>query len=518
MDNRLYTAAETRSLDVAAMDSGIPGMALMERAGEAVVRCIQGRWPQWRELRVGVLAGGGNNGGDGYVVARRLLETGVRASVVAASLPEDLAGDAAEAFARWQRAGGGWVGPEVPLDGFDLLVDALLGTGLDREVRTPYRELIERAADAPAPVVAVDIPSGLNADSGRVMGVAVPAVATVTFVGSKRGLFTGDGPDYTGEVVFDGLGIPEEVRSAVTARGRRVDPGDLGLAPRMANSHKGDYGKVAILGGAPGMAGAAAMAARAAVRGGSGWVVCCTGPGERVSVAGLWPEVITAEWDEEGELPEWLLDSVDVVALGPGLGRSAGARKLLKKVLEWAGSLVLDADALNLLAEDPGLALDLPPRNGSLILTPHPGEAARLLGSSPAEVQADRFEAATRIAREFQAICCLKGAGTVIARPGGEYAVNSSGGPALAQAGQGDILTGLLAARLGQEADPVRAAERGVWAHGAAGDRLAERSGPFGLTPTECADELPAVWARLQGGGVSINNKREQRCPRHATS
>ncbi len=509
METKLYTAEETRTLDTAAMEAGIPGMVLMERAGEAVVREIRERWAGWRRFHIGVLAGGGNNGGDGYVVARRLQEAGVRAAVVAASDPRGLKGDAAEACARWQRLGGAWTGPEASLEDFDLLVDALLGTGLGRDVRSPYRGLIERISELSVPIVAVDVPSGLSADTGRILGAAPAADLTVTFVGLKRGLFTGDGPDCAGEVAFEGLGIPEEVRERVPAGGRLIDPVDLGLEARRGNTHKGDFGRVGVIGGAPGMAGAAALAARAALRGGAGWVICCAAASERGVVASLQPEALTAEWGPGGRIPREVMDSAEVLAVGPGLGCSTEAREVVAAALEWTGPLVLDADGLGWVAEERELADRLSGRQGATVLTPHPGEAARLLGISPGEVQAERFAAATRIAEVFQATCCLKGAGTVIAHAKGGYAVNTSGNPGLAQSGQGDILTGLVAARLAQEADPARAVERAVWAHGAAGDGLSDRLGPFGFTASDCADELPAVWTRLLRSRAYTNHKWE---------
>jgi NAD(P)H-hydrate epimerase len=495
----LYTAAETRALDRAAMDAGVPGMVLMERAGEAAVAALWQRWPDWPARRIVVLAGGGNNGGDGYVIARRLLEAGARVVVLAAADPGGLTGDAADAATRWRQAGG-----ETRTDAAafravdcDLAVDALLGTGLASEVRAPYRGLLEAVAAAGVPVLAVDIPSGLAADTGRVLGAAAPAEVTVTFVGRKRGLFTGDGPGVAGKVVFDDLGIPQPVAQAHPPQGHLLAPAAVALPPRPVDSHKGDFGRVVAAGGAAGMAGALALAGWAALRAGAGWVVACAEPGERPSVAGFQPELITAAWDAGGGLPPELKAGAHALAVGPGLGRTEAARRLLADALAQPVPVVVDADGLNLLAEQAELAQRLRDREAPTVLTPHPGEAGRLLGDDVASVQADRFAAACRIAADYRAVCCLKGAGTVIARPAGDYAVNPTGNPGMAVGGQGDVLTGIVAARLAQGDPPEVAAQRAVWAHGAAADRVAAERGPFGFTPTECADALPAVWAAL---------------------
>ncbi|MFA9462284.1 NAD(P)H-hydrate dehydratase [Thiohalorhabdus methylotrophus] len=497
MEERLYTAEEVRRLDQAAMNGGIPGLVLMERAGEAVAAAIEAHWPDWRRFRVGVLAGGGNNGGDGYVVARRLRELGGAPELIAAADPGRLRGDAAHAAERWRDAGGDVHSVPDTLAGYDLLVDALLGTGLDREVRSPYRELIEEAAACPAPVVAVDIPSGLNADTGRVLGAAAPAEVTVTFVGLKRGLFTGDGPGIVGEVRYEGLGIPEAIRSEVPVNGRRLTVGPLRQEPRPANAHKGHFGRVVVAGGAPGTTGAAVMAGWSALRSGAGWVVCCLPPETSPLATAHRPELMTAVWDPEAGLPAEL-GGGGAVAVGPGLGRSDAARRVLEAALARPVPLVIDADGLSLLAEHDGLRDALDRRGEPTVLTPHPGEAARLLGCDSGSIQEDRFGSARRITEKYNAVCCLKGAGTIIQAPDGQYAVSPTGNPGMSMAGQGDILTGVLAAQLAQNGGaPLLATCRAVWAHGRAADRVAQERGPFGYAATECADALPGVWREL---------------------
>jgi NAD(P)H-hydrate epimerase len=493
--SKLYTAEEVRALDGAAMEAGIPGMVLMERAGEGAVQAMARRWELSGGLRVGVLTGGGNNGGDGYVVARRLRELGVSAEVVAVGDPDRLKGDAAEAAARWRAADGAIRPGDTALDGYDLLVDALLGTGLSSEVRSPFREAVHGLNRAPAPVVALDIPSGLDADTGRIQGVAVSAVLTVTFVGRKRGLYTGDGPDRSGEVHFEDLGIPAAVRASQPASGELLGADALRFPPRAANSHKGRFGRVVVVGGAPGMSGAAALAGWGALRSGAGWVVCCVAPEAQPQVAGFRPELLTEAW-AGNQSPEALANA-DALAVGPGLGRAAPAADLLAACLESPAPVVLDADGLNGVADSASLAEALKARAAATVLTPHPGEAARLLGIGPEDVQADRFAAAREIAERFRAVCCLKGAGSVVAWPDGEYAVNPTGNAGMSMGGQGDILTGILAAQLAGGTSPEQAAHRAVWAHGTAGDRVAAARGPFGYTPTECADALPGVWQEL---------------------
>ncbi|MEF8794210.1 NAD(P)H-hydrate dehydratase [Thiohalorhabdus sp.] len=495
----LFTAAETRALDGAAIAAGIPGKVLMERAGEVTVATLCAGWPSHCRGRIAVLAGGGNNGGDGYVVARRLREAGAAVVLVAVADPERLEADAADAAGRWHQAGGQTVSWEAAPDlkDFDLLVDALLGTGLSSKVHTPYHEAIAAMAAASAPVVAVDIPSGLDADSGRVLGIAPTADLTVTFVGRKRGLFTADAGDVTGEVVFDDLGIPESVYADHPAAGRLLDRSEMALSARPANCHKGDFGRLVLAGGTSGMTGALALAGWAALRAGVGWAVACADPEAQATVAGFHPELITAPWREDGGLPGELVAGANAVAVGPGLGTSSAGHRVLAEAVAGPVPLVVDADGLNLLAEDGELRLALAQRYEATVITPHPGEAARLLGTDAGRIQDDRFAAAQRIAADLGAVCCLKGAGAVIATPEGSFAVSPTGNPGMAMGGQGDVLTGLVAARLAQGDPAGRAVELAVWAHGAAADRLAIQKGPFGFTPGECADALPPVWAEL---------------------
>lgn len=486
----LYTADQTRRLDASAIEAGLSGFALMERAGQALFEALDTRWPDWRAWRVGVLCGAGNNGGDGYVVARRLLEAGGTAEVVAATPPHRLSGDAAEAARRYREAGGEVHGPEADPARFGLFVDALLGTGLDREVGGVYGDLIRGVAATGSLVVAADIPSGLNADTGRIMGLVLPATATVTFIGAKRGLFTAEGPDCTGAVALADLGVPGPVRAAVPTRGERLVRASFAVPPRPGYGHKGRFGHLAVVGGAPGTSGAAALAGRAALRAGAGAVTVHYAPQARPATPPL-AELMTADWDRKPE-------GADALAVGPGLGRSPEAAALLADLLNWEGPVVLDADGLNLVAAESSLGRALAQRKAETVLTPHPGEAARLLGTGVADVEADRFAAAAAISGQYNAVCCLKGAGTVVAAPDGRYAVNDSGNPGMSAAGQGDVLTGVVGALLGGGHGAFGAARLAVWVHGAAGDRACAELGPCGFLASECADRLPAVWDALQ--------------------
>ncbi len=495
----LYTARQVRALDQAAVGAGIPGQVLMERAGEALLHVLCSQWPDWRRLHLAVVAGPGNNGGDGYVLARFLRELGGSATLLTVGDHSRLRGEAAEAACRWQRAGGEVSeANEASLSaGYNLFVDALLGTGLDRPVGSPFREVLEAIERLSVPVLAVDIPSGLSADTGRVFGTALSATATVTFGGLKRGLVTANGPDYTGQVWIEGLGIPEESREEVPASGRLLTAGSLSLRSRPRNSHKGHFGHVVIIGGSPGMAGAAAMAGWSAFRAGCGRVTCCVTPETRTTVAGFYPELMTSVWGEGQSLPEGLFETASSLAIGPGLGQSPEARATLGQACECDCPLVIDADGLNGLAQEPDLAERVRQRTTPTVLTPHPGEASRLLGLTVSEVEADRFAGAARLADSFNAICCLKGVGTIVAQPQGYYAVNTTGNPGMSIAGQGDILTGVIAAQLAQGRLAYESACLGVWAHGAVGDRLARTRGPFGFSATECADSLPEIWREL---------------------
>jgi NAD(P)H-hydrate epimerase len=477
----LYTAAGVRALDRYAIEiGGIPGLTLMQRAGDNAFAILRERWPGAK--RIVVLCGMGNNGGDGYVVARLAHQAGLTVTLMQIGDATRLKGDA-RAAAEIAMASGITPGPvDVEAIGkADLIVDALLGTGLDREVSGEFLRAIEAIHQSEAPVLAIDIPSGLNADTGQVMGSAVSADATVTFIGLKQGLFTGAGPDHCGKIYFSGLQLPAETYAAAAPSAKRLELSQFAplLRPRRRSAHKGHFGHVLVIGGDHGYAGAARMAAEAAARAGAGLVSIASHAATLVAAR---PELMCHGIEEPQQLTR-LLDQATVVAIGPGLGQSDWGKKLLARVLELNRPMVLDADALNLLAEEPI-------HNDRWVLTPHPGEAARLLDCTTVGVQADRFRAAREIQARYGGVCVLKGTGTLVANSAGDIGVCTAGNPGMASGGMGDVLTGVIAGLLAQRIAPYEAACLGVCLHAHAAD-LAAQDGERGLLAT---DLLP--WIR----------------------
>jgi hydroxyethylthiazole kinase-like uncharacterized protein yjeF len=491
--HRLYTAEQVRRLDRCAIDGhGIPGIDLMERAGRSTFEVAREAYPE--ACRWQVFCGGGNNGGDGYIVARLAREAGLEAVVCALKDPAELSGDAAIAAERWRQAGGevqAW--PLSNLGHCDLVFDALLGTGLDREPKGGFAEaigLINRSGKA---VVAVDIPSGLNADTGVAQGLAVAANITVTFIGNKRGLFTADAPDYAGKVEFYDLDTPQSVRDSEPDYGILIQESLLTelLPRRRRNSHKGSYGWVLGVGGDLGMSGAVRLAGEAALRSGAGKVTLAT----RSEHAGLvnlaCPELMVRGVEDASQL-EALSGQVDVLVTGTGLGQTEWSEQMIKACLKSPAPTVIDADGLNFLAQTGPGSVELP--RGRWILTPHPAEAARLLKSSARQVQSDRVGAALSLARLYQSVVVLKGCGTVVAAPDSRYAICPFGNPGMATAGTGDVLAGVIGAMVAQGIDDLwRAAMGGVLAHALAGDLAARELGERGMLASDITDRLPRV-------------------------
>ena len=490
---KLYTAEQVRGIDYAAINEiGIAGYTLMCRAGKAVVDEAHNHFPFARHWLI--MCGPGNNGGDGYVVARLADKAGVRVTVCSLVDPEQLKGDAAQAHADWQAAGGEiceWpLADDAP---FDLALDALLGTGIDREVGGNFRQAIAYLNQLDCPKIAIDIPSGLNADTGAVMGCAVRANNTVTFVGRKRGMYTADGPDYCGHIAFDDLAIPVEAAHEYSGdAGILLSPGFLveRLNPRLRNSHKGSFGHVLAVGGIEGMSGAIRLCGEAALRSGAGRVTLATDPVHAELVNLGRPELMVKAVDGDAELQS-LLSGDHVLAVGPGLGGTAWSESLLMTCIGSQAALVVDADGLNLLAEK---SLENVISRENWVLTPHPAEAARLLNCKISEVQQDRVLAAITIARRFTASVVLKGCGTVVASPSGSYVICQRGNPGMATAGSGDVLTGIIAALLGQGLSCLDAAKTGVLAHAMAGDLAAEKIGEMALMAGDIIDNLARVW------------------------
>ncbi len=487
MATRLYTAAQVRALDQAAIHMlGIPGYVLMQRAADAAWRVLRARWPQAR--RIVVLCGTGNNGGDGYLVARLAREAGLEVRVIA-STTQNGQGDAARACADWQAAGGEILPasadlPDVDVNQADVIVDALFGTGLARPVEGVARAFIERINASGRPVLALDVPSGVSADTGDVLGIAIRAAATITFVAHKRGLFTGAALDHCGELILDTLGLPETLYTLSSADAHLLDPREMlhWLPPRLRDAHKGIFGHVLAVGGDYGMGGAIRLAGEAALRVGAGLVSVATRAEHGVALNASRPELMAhAVADADGI--ESLLQRASVLALGPGLGQGSWSHTLWHAALAAGKPTVLDADGLNLLAREPR-ALPV-----QIVLTPHPGEAARLLGCDTSEIARDRFAAVRAIAKRYIAVVVLKGAGSLIASPGGEVAVSPWGNPGMASGGMGDVLTGVIAGLLAQGLDSWRAACLGVALHAQAGD-VAAQSGEAGVLASDLFNPL----------------------------
>jgi hydroxyethylthiazole kinase-like uncharacterized protein yjeF len=478
----LYLTRDIRAIEKEASARPEPP-PLMERAGLAAAELA-------RELvsasgtSVLVFAGPGNNGGDAFVVARHLKAWWYRVAVVFAGDPFHLSEDARKAMEQWTEAGGDTHDLIPQSQRWDLVVDGLFGIGLTRALEGKPAELVSFINDLGAPVLAIDVPSGLEADTGRVMGRAVRATHTATFLGLKAGMYTLDGPDHCGTVHLNSLGL--DVAQTVAPSGMLLGAETLNglLGRRLANSHKGTYGSVGIIGGAAGMSGAALLAGRAALRLGSGRVYVGVLDADAIGLDPAQPELMLRAADAILKI-----DHLTTLAVGPGLGRSATAKGLVKNAVKADVPLVLDADALNILAEEPILRRLAGKRKAPTLLTPHPAEAARLLGSTSAAVQSNRVAAALELAGRMQAEVVLKGAGSVCASPDGAWCINSSGNPGLATAGQGDVLTGITAALLAQGVEPVAALRAAVHLHGAAADRSVARGlGPIGLTATEVTD------------------------------
>lgn len=513
---RAVTAAEMQAIDRLAIESfGLPGRVLMENAGREAVRVLRRRFAAALRRGAAILAGRGNNGGDGFVIARGLAQAGLPVTVYITAPAERLAGDAAANFALLAALGIPVVpltdeqalaarGPEIAACG--VIVDALLGTGLNAEVRGFLGRLIEFVNAAGRPVFSVDIPSGLSADTGRPLGACIRATVTATFAFPKIGCLIHPGPEYTGRLEVVDIGIPGPVAARIPPRQTLLDAAEVRpLIPRRApDSHKGRHGHVLVVGASPGKTGAAVMTAVAALRAGAGLVTLATARSLNPVAAAAAMETMTALLPEEApgilgpasrEAIRELALGMSVLALGPGLGRAEATTALVRELVPASPvPLVIDADGLNALAGRleilRGLAVPA-------VLTPHPGEMARLTGASVAAIQADRLGHARRLAAECRAHVVLKGAATIVAHPDGTAAVNPTGNPGMGAGGMGDVLTGVIAALIAQGLAPGAAARAGVYLHGAAADRVAAAVGPRGYLAGEVMAALPATLADL---------------------
>lgn len=496
LPSALYTAEQTRLLDKTAIEEAcIPGFTLMKRAGRAVFAEIQKRWPDIKSLSV--LCGGGNNGGDGFVIAAlaRLKGYEVQARYVGS---DEFAGQLRdEAREAWLWASGEGVRfqpfqASEPLVG-DVIVDALLGTGLIGDVRGEFQQAIKLINRHARPVISVDIPSGLCADTGQVLGCAVKADVTVTFIGLKQGLFMHQAVEHVGELLFDGLHIPESVYEQVSVSAFRVGADDVAecLPRRSRTSHKGSFGHLLIIGGDHGMGGAAIMAAEAALSSGAGKVTLATRSEHITAALSRCPEMMVRGVESGHELFP-LIEQADVIVFGPGLGQNAWAEQMLQTVWNTEIPAVIDADGINLLVKKEKFQ-QLSRKNW--ILTPHPGEAGRLLEIEVPLLQKNRIKSAITLHTATGGTVVLKGAGTLITDGDVMYLCNA-GNPGMASGGMGDVLSGIIGALLAQKLSPVDAARVGVYAHSTAADICAAQNGERGLKAT---DLIPYVRLILNG-------------------
>jgi hydroxyethylthiazole kinase-like uncharacterized protein yjeF len=512
----LLSAAESRELDrLSQSQYWIPSYTLMTRAGEAVAQTVAWRWPAAIAPNVLVIAGKGNNGGDGFVAARALAAVGRSVRVLLMAAIADLKGDAAQACRDYVIAGGVVIergdGALLAHERPGVVIDALFGTGLNAEVQGVIRRVIESVNLLDRPIVAIDIPSGVNADTGAVMGVAVNAALTVTFGFAKYGHVSYPGAEYCGELEIVDIGFAPAAIGDLAARGRLIDAAEARslIAPRARNTHKGNYGHALIIAGGRGKGGAAILVARAALRCGAGLVTAAIPECVAAIVAGGQAEVMTEPIvDRDGhfaEAPtiarlEQLISDKSVVIVGPGIGTSDDIKGLITWLIREGAQperpMLIDADGLNALALI-GPA-HLRSAHGQVVLTPHPGEMARLLDTTTPAVNADRIGAARKLAALTGAHVVLKGARSVMLNPAGDALINSSGNPGMATPGMGDVLSGIIGALMGRGMRTEAAVALGVFVHGFAADRLAARIGRVGYLAGDLADELPAAFSELR--------------------
>lgn len=486
LPQQLWTAEQVRLNEpLAAAATGVSMAMLMERAGEATFDLICHRWPEAKSLLV--LAGRGNNGGDAYVVASLAHKAGLKVQLVQVGDPGLLTDIAADARDVWLSLGCEIDKPLQANLSIDLIVDGLLGTGLKGAVRGEYSQLIDRCNYSTTPIIAIDIPSGLDADTGCVHGAAIKADASISFVGIKQGMCNGQASEYCGQLYFAGLGIDKAFVRQGSGSKLRISYEEIKslLAPRNKASHKGNFGRVALIGGNKGMPGAIRLAAEACLRAGAGLASVITHSENIAIVCSGRPELMVYGLADP-ELMEMAsisgpLNYASVLVIGPGLGQDKWAKFIIQLALKMAKPKVVDADALNYLAQYPG-------NSDNWVLTPHPGEAARLLGISLAELEADRYSAVRHLQKKFGGVVVLKGPGTLICGED-KLLVANVGNPGMASGGMGDLLSGLIAALLGQGLSLIDAAAAGVCIHGNAAD-LAAKQGERGML---ASDLLPHI-------------------------
>ncbi|RZA06932.1 MAG: NAD(P)H-hydrate dehydratase [Moraxellaceae bacterium] len=482
-NTNLYSTDQVYALDAAAIASGIPGIQLMKRAGRAAFELLIERFPT-PEL-IHVYCGAGKNGGDGYVLAALAAQRKIPVQVIQLTAGDKLTG---EARAAYDFA----VQEQVPIITFDdanaptsgVIVDALLGIGLQGEVRPAFAVAISQINTSSLPVLAIDIPSGLNGDTGATHGAVVNAALTITFIGVKRGLLTGRGPAVCGEIVLSDLAIPENIYDQHEVSVEQLHLIDLLelLPPRLADANKGHFGHVLVIGGDYGYGGAVIMTAEAAARSGAGLVSVATRPEHIPAILTRCPEII-ARGVASGQELEQLFARATVLVIGPGLGRSPWSEQLLQAAATSGLPMVVDADALNIIAEGRVLPTFIP--HPTWLFTPHPGEAGRLLGLSNHDVNADRFAAITRLQHKLGGTVILKGAGSLVLGESGTTGVVTAGNPGMATGGMGDVLSGILGALIAQGLSVEDAAQLGASLHASASDVAVKKVGQRGLLATD---------------------------------
>lgn len=474
----LYRVAQIREAEhIAIQNLQMPGLQLMRSAGMAAFNALRQRWPEHN--RITVFCGAGNNAGDGYVLAKQALGAGFSTLVYTLVPVEQLRGDVLTVYRDFIQASGQVSEFGGRTQSVGVIVDALLGTGLCRPVSEEYARAISHINHAECPVLSIDVPSGLHADSGCALGHAVKADLTVTFIALKCGLFTGEAADYCGDIVCSSLNVPDSVLAQLPATAHLSSKMTLQRRPRSA--HKGHFGHVLLIGGNRGFSGAIRLAGEAALFSGAGLVSIASRAGHIDLLNIGRPELMCHAVETACDLQP-LLEKASVIVIGPGLSQDSWAQDMLRCALASAKPCVVDADALNLLAQHPA-------RHANWVLTPHPGEAARLLGCTTGDIAADRFAAVKKLQTEYAGVCVLKGAGTLIADESGLW-VNTTGNPGMAGGGMGDILAGVTGALLAQGLTLLDAAKLAVHVHGEAADSVAATQGERGMLPS---DLLPKI-------------------------
>ena len=483
----LYHPEKVYQLDRAAVEQdGLAEIELMRRAGQRVWSAITTRWPEL--TRITVFAGAGNNGGDAFVVALSAHQQGLEVQLL---IKGDLSrqSDTSRHFRQlWEQAGGAYEDWQGQAISGEAIVDGLLGIGLQRELDEQWQKLIVAINQCDLPRVAIDIPSGLNGLTGNPQPIAVKAQLTVTFIGVKTGQFLADGPDYCGELIYEDLGISTAARLGVEAAINTIETCQL-PPPRRLNSHKNHFGNLLVVGGDQGMSGAVALAAQAALRSGAGLVTALVHP-ECCNSLASFPEVMTLSWDAL----ETRLSQANVIVVGPGLGDGAAATQCLQILQRVTLPMVVDASALK-----PEFLQSL--KSKQVVITPHPGEAATLLSSSSADIQADRLKACNHLVKTYSTTCVLKGSGSLIGQQGELPALNTRGNPGMASAGMGDVLSGIIAALLGQGLAPFEAAKSAVFIHGLCAEACCADQDQIGIIASDVISHIPAVIKRLREAG-----------------